>query len=1150
MHFTRLRLVGFKSFVDPTNFLIEPGLTGIVGPNGCGKSNLLEALRWIMGEASPTKVRGDAMDDVIFSGTQLRPARNMAEVTLALANPDRDAPAAWNDLDEIQIGRRIERGSGSAFLINGQDSRARDVRNFFADIASGTASSALVNQGQIADLIRHKPANRRHVLEEAAGITGLQSRRHEAELRLQGADRNLEQLLTVIENLESQHASLKRQERQAQRYRNLGRRIRDAEERWRLRLWQDAATILAAAHDDLGSIEDEVNEATRLVAEATRLQAEAEETVPPARHALAEADRALHEIEVARSVLEAEQRRIEDQLRETRARLRQLEADLERERGRERDAHQSLDALTGELEGLRIENDSDGPVIVQAEEAAEAARKRVTELEAGVIEMTREAASLAAGRRALVMRITDCESRILTLNEDAERNARERATVAPADEATANLEYLRQAEASAIEALRHAREELAACEEAHEEARRREEEARLVVRQANGRVERLETEQEALAAQAWGHDSGDEAPVLDRLKVAEGYERALGAALGDDLDAPLGEKGEAGWKLIPPFGDAPSLPTGVETLSRHVTGPPELERRLLRTGVVDDDRGHELAPLLGPGERLVSRSGHLWRWDGYFVRGSRSGAATRLAQRARLEATRHELGDASSELEQARQAHAAAEGAEAQVLRNEDLARRTAARMGDQLAQTRNERAGAEMALQALEERRSHLALAAERLASDRTSLEESLAEARRELADLPEAQDDAALDELRRELEVHRGELLRCQRECDRLNHERRHRTLRLDTIGHERQTWEQRIGEARAQIGSLEERMASDGAALEGLESKPDRIVRQLRELAGRFEDSSGNRRTTSDRLAEAENLLGERNKSLRQHEGLLSEKREERARREGVLSQAQQRSADIARQIRERLETSPEELGSVVADADSLAGADELETRYERVVRERDNMGPVNLRADIELAEIEEKIGAMVTEQEDLEKAIQRLRKGISELNREGRQRLLAAFNEIDGHFQNLHRRLFGGHARLSLVDSDDPLEAGLEIEANPSGKKLQTLSLLSGGEQAMAALALIFALFLTNPSPVCVLDEVDAPLDDANVARFCDLLDEFAVSDTTRFLIITHHRITMARMHRLFGVTMSEPGISQLVSVDLDAAERLKEAAIET
>lgn len=1149
MHFSRLRLVGFKSFVDPTDFLIEPGLTGVVGPNGCGKSNLLEALRWIMGEASPTKVRGGAMDDVIFQGTEVRPARNVAEVTISLGNPDRTAPAAWNSHDEIQISRRIERGSGSSYLINGQDTRARDVRNFFADIASGTASTALVNQGQIADLIRRKPAARRHVIEEAAGIAGLQSRRHEAELRLQGAARNLEQLVSVVENLESQHASLKRQERQAQRYRNLAKRIRDAEMRWRLRLWQDAARSLATAGNDLRATEDDVNDATRLVAEATRLQSEAEETVPPLRQALSQADRELHEVEVARDVLETEARRVEEQLRETKTRLLHLEDDRLRERKLEQDARRSLDALVGEREGLRIENDSDGPRLAEAQEAADAARKTVNDIEARVIEWTRQIAALAAERHALVMTVTDCEARIITLDEDTARNTRERETLVPADKATENLERLRQAETSASRALQQARDHLATCEATHEAERNREEEARLALRQASSRVERLQTEHEVLTARAWSHDPGDQRSALDSLEVAAGYEGALGAALGDDLDAPLGEGEDTGWKLFPPRGGTPSLPGDIEPLSRHVTGPPELDRRLSRTGVVDDDRGTDLAPLLGPGERLVSRSGNLWRWDGYYTRGSRSGAATRLEQRARCEVIRQELDHARSEADIAREVHVAAEGAEAEALRNEDEARREAGRRGDRLAEARNARTAAEMTVEALDERRSHLALIAERLADDRATLEESLASARLNLSGMAEAKDDTALEDLRRDLATRRGEHLEYQRTCDRLHQARHHRDHRIETVVKEQKTWEQRISEAGARIGSLEERIASHGAALEELTSKPERIAAKIRELSGRLEDARTHRRSASDRLAAAENLLGEHNRSLRQREKELYDRREERARREGVLTQAQQRADDSARQIRERLASTPDELAGQVADADQLANADELEIRYERVVRERDNMGPVNLRADIELAELEEKIGAMVAEQEDLEKAIQRLRRGIGELNREGRQRLLAAFDEIDGHFQSLHRRLFGGHARLTLVDSDDPLEAGLEIEANPSGKNLQSLSLLSGGEQAMAALTLIFALFLTNPSPVCVLDEVDAPLDDSNVARFCDLLDEFAASGTTRFLIITHHRITMARMHRLFGVTMGEPGVSQLVSVDLDAAERLKDAELE-
>ena len=322
---------------------------------------------------------------------------------------------------------------------------------------------------------------------------------------------------------------------------------------------------------------------------------------------------------------------------------------------------------------------------------------------------------------------------------------------------------------------------------------------------------------------------------------------------------------------------------------------------------------------------------------------------------------------------------------------------------------------------------------------------------------------------------------------------------------------------------------------------------IAEQRKGLADRLEAAEARRRAAADARQAAENLAQQKDRALRQAEAALSDLREERARRQGGVDQSRQSSEEVSRAIRERLETTPEGLAESVPEPDSLPDAVELEDRYGKVVRERENMGPVNLRAEIEATEVEEQLSVMLSEREDLETAIARLRRGIQELNREGRERLVTAFQEIDGHFQSLYKRIFGGSARLLLVDSDDPLEAGLEIQASPSGKKMQTLSLLSGGEQALTAMALIFALFLTNPAPVCVLDEVDAPLDDANVDRFCDLLDEFANAGNTRFLIITHHRLTMARMDRLFGVTMSEPGVSQLVSVDLAAAEALRVTA---
>ena len=1140
MHLSRLRLVGFKSFVDPADLLIEPGLTGVVGPNGCGKSNLFEALRWIMGEASPRSVRSGGMEDVIFAGTSLRASRNLAEVTLSLANPDRDAPARWNDTDIIEVTRRIERGSGSAYTINGEDVRARDVRHFFADIASGTASSALVNQGQIADLINRKPASRRHLLEEAAGIAGLQARRHETELRLQGAERNLDQLLVVIEGMESRHADLRRQERMAQRYRSLAKRIRDAEMRWRLRLWQDASAALVVARDAFAGIEIEVSELAGVLAAATTAREETAAAVPPARSALGEADRTLHELDVARGVLETEGGRIDDALNEARGTLVQLARDLEREQALAAEGDGALAELDAEKGDL--DNRNDGPRIAAADEALRRALDDASQVETQAIEATRAAAALAADRRALEKEIADCESRLGRRGDTVEDDD----GGAALDTGRAGLARRQRDEDEAHEASEQARLALARHEKAHVSARRAEEETRLALRAADHRLQRLETAAEALEAEAWSHDAADRVPLLDSVEVTAGYENALGAALGDDLDAPSGDGHERGWHLFPASSGAPSLPAGAEPLSRHVKGPPELTRRLERIAVVDAASGADLAAALGPGERLVSRDGHMWRWDGYYVTASRSGAATRLAQRARLETLRRDLGEATGDRQRASAAHTAALEAEATARHAEEEARRTATRLGDRLSTCVNETAAAARALAGLEERQERRAAETRRMEAEWVSLEETLARARSELAALPRVSDETELNGLRRRLELLRQGSLERQRDCDRLHQARDQRLARIKTIGAERASWQARTAEAHERIAGMQERIASRRKALAELESAPERIARQRRDLARRIDAARERRKADGDRLAAAETALNEHESTLRRHEQALYARREERARREGALAQAEKRAEDVAEEIRRHLSLAPETLAREVPDAEALAEAAELEQRYARAVRERDNIGPVNLTAATEMSELAGKISALERERKDLEKAIARLRRGIGELNREGRERLLAAFHDIDRHFQNLHRRLTGGEARLSLVDSDDPLEAGLEVDANPSGKKLQALSLLSGGEQAMAALALIFALFLTNPSPVCVLDEVDAPLDDANVGRFCDLLDEFAATDNTRFLVITHHRVTMARMHRLFGVTMSEPGISQLVSVDLDAAERLRDS----
>ncbi|MEQ9200266.1 MAG: chromosome partitioning protein ParA, partial [Rhodospirillales bacterium] len=539
-------------------------------------------------------------------------------------------------------------------------------------------------------------------------------------------------------------------------------------------------------------------------------------------------------------------------------------------------------------------------------------------------------------------------------------------------------------------------------------------------------------------------------------------------------------------------------------------------------------------------------------WDGYRVRADApTAAAIRLQQRNRLKELRGQIEQSASRqaaaLEAAEQAKQAATGALAdeqaarQHLRNGEqdleIARATAARLREKAAATTTR-------LDALRE-------TATTLQAERNEISAALETAREAQAKMS---DGAALVEqanrIRSDLAEARNMLLAAQSHLDGLMREAAERRRRLESIAAERKSWSDRAGGATSRLKELAERLDEAKQKLELISSQPGEINDKRRALSGQLEMAEVNRREVADRLAVAETGLGEADKQLRQLEAALSEARELRGRAEASVEHGDNELRDLARQIRERLETGPQTLPRIAElDPDKpLPTSDEAERRFERLQRERDNMGPVNLRAEQEATELTEQMETMLSEREDLTRAIAKLRQGISALNKEGRERLLASFETVDRNFQELFTRLFGGgRAHLSLTESEDPHDAGLEIMASPPGKKMQHLSLFSGGEQALTAVALVFAVFLTNPSPICVLDEVDAPLDDTNVDRFCSLLQDIVKETGTRFLIITHHRMTMARMDRLFGVTMAERGVSQLVSVDLARAERLRDAS---
>ena len=1364
MQVTKLRLSGFKSFGQPTELLVEPGLTGIVGPNGCGKSNLVDALRWVMGETSARGLRGDEMDHVIFAGTAARPPFDLAEVELHLRGGAPSLPELGEG-DEIQLSRRIGRGTGSIFRVNGREVRARDVQLLCADAASGARSAAIVGQGRIGSLVDAKPPDRRRLLEEAAGISGLQARRHEAELKLQAAETNLLRVQDLLATLAEQHRQLRKQARQASRYRELSAAHREVEAallacRWRLacrqlaaaeQLLRDgrseielrserlraarAAREQAAAEVDrlrqhdaplaaelarLGERRRAVgDEAARLEADQTRLR----ETDEQLEHDLRDGQSALDDARAAYSRLEVERSGLanvkaaaqlrceqatvaeaasaqtletaEGQLRQALARQAELEARITHLKERvarsaqtrhelaaaQQKTEQALASLavsgaaeadparaTVELEVRAAE------VALQATETAldDAGRRREATRDAleratalrgecfdhlrTVEEAARQASQrrevLEARREEMEQRRARLGGRLRELGEALEDRGRRRGQLELTGRATA-FEQAERALGAAELILLATRARVRDTDTGLAEAQQAEQNARSQLRQ-------LEAESKALAELAGPEPDGK--PVIDLVDLVDGAADALAAALGDDLLGSLDAVAPTHWREGPAAAaEADNLPPGCRPLAGLVKAPAALSRRLGQVGVVDAEAADRLQWQLRQGQRLVSPDGGLWRWDGFVRRpGSGCTAAARLQQRARLLELRRAGAAAQDCLADAERGLAAAQLA-ARTVREAlsvaesacEAARRDLETSRSALLEARADDAALAAEIGALAQERA--AIEAEQHELDRgvagllsqlddlasATPEENLAalhaavreaEEQREQAARRDREAKTAHDEAQNALVEARERLARCravldrQRELERehaaklreqeleraqlearlarladqrvelghdeevaqsasqaaeselkaararlaaaeeavaaarqahaaatMEHARARDALtaavaRGSTLASELELWTERARSGEARLAELTTRRRDLAREMTSLRDAPMVLERQRAELEAQLAAIARERDQVGGALASAEVALAEAEALLERAETERVEARESGARLEAQLEHARAEHAQAQAGLRARLGQASNAFGEVEELPTSPERLAELEAELARLALARERLGPVNLRAIEEAAELSLRIQNLEAEQAELSGAIERLRRAISTLNREGRERLRAAFAKVEEHFEALFVRLFGGgRARLSLTDMEDPLAAGLELAASPPGKKLQSISLLSGGEKALTALALLFAVFLTRPSPLCVLDEVDAPLDDANVERLITLLEELSRATETRFIIVTHHPLTMARMHRLYGVTMAERGLSQLVSVDLDTAVELRAIA---
>ena len=870
--FKKLKVKGFKSFVEPTEIIIENGLTGIVGPNGCGKSNLVEAFRFVMGELSPKQMRGSELDDVIFNGTTDRPAWDIAEVTIDLDNSARNAPSLFNQSDEIEVTRRIWRGEGSEYRVNGKEVRLKDVQLLFADASTGARSTSMVSQGRVGAIIAAKPEQRRSLLEEAAGITGLHSRRHEAELRLNSTENNLERVKDVLKTQDEQLEVLKKQSKQAERYKNIQKDITRARATVFYQKWQVEKNKLDETNQRYDSHNTLVANQTQTVVSINVEYEKVQQSLPNMR---------------------LEEGKIASELQRNTINLDNQEKEIDR-------ANTAVEEIQIRIEQIKNDN-----------------------------------------------------SREQFLFDDAQENLS-----------------------------------------------RVKDEKSLLEKQQGDLF--LEEESENTSSSI----SKNNNPIIDYLDFEDGYEKALAAVFSDELMASINEEQSSYWRTLDTI-NVPSFPENIKTFSNLIKAPDNIKKRLGFIGLINDKENIlELQKNLSDGQILVSDLGEIWRWDGYISKGKQSSSTK-------------------------------------------------------------------------------------------------------------------AVLEQLK---------------------------NRRLKQLSAEEQKWKEIMNTAQKRIDELKERESSLLVELKTMESMPDNISSEKSRLQDLIIKNKESYDAIATRLRTTEQEANEVNKKLKLEEVKLNELREEKIRIEGVLETIKETIHQLTDQVRERLSIGMNQLYDIakINPNKTLSSVEDLEKKLERLIGEQERLGGVNLLAEKEATELEEKVNSIKKDQSDLLAAISKLREAIDTLNTEGRQRLLASYGVVNENFQKLFVQLFGGgKAYLKFTDESDPLQAGLEIFASPPGKKLQNLNLMSGGEQALTALSLLFAVFMSNPAPICVLDEVDAPLDDTNVDRFCSLVEEIAQTSMTKFLVITHHRMTMSRVNRLFGVTMPEKGVSQLVSVDLEKAVQIKE-----
>ena len=1143
MKFQSVRISGFKSFLEPIEIEINKGLTGIVGPNGCGKSNIVEAIKWIMGENSARQMRGDGMDDVIFAGTDERPSRNFAEVTIKLNNSEKKAPAAFNHLSEIEISRKIEREKGSIYRINGKQVRSRDVQLIFADSGTGARSSGIVSQGRIAQIIDASPENRRGILEEAANIKGLHSRRHEAELKLNAASNNLDRLLDIEKTYKEQLVELEKQGRKAARYRSIGDRLRKAEATLFSTLLFNAKTEYNILKNELHTVTENVSKAQIEVSKNTTSKLDILSKIPILRNIEAEKAAILQSLNITKIKLEEEQTSAKIALNNIIGQITQLEKDTSRENQIEEDAEKSLSSLILEEENLRIDTKNFSSKISEATQAVKSLKIKSDEADKKLSSITSEIYTINSDK-------SDLERRIINLNEKIENTQNQISKF--------NLEnYSKTLEANEIKILDLQKlvsendllidtfkKKLTQLETLELTLTKEKNIAANILNQTNAEINTLSS--------LLGDDSLNRNTLEKNINTTDHLEDAIGSVLGETLLAPIYSNNEiientTYWRDGFDIKLTSPLPKEAMPLISKIKSSSILETALQGVGIVENEElAFKLQKKLTYGQALTTAEGGLWRWDGFVQpKGVKNSYSERLQQIARFKVLQ-------SQLPSQKESVFLIDKKLIEYSENIKKYRTDIIKLQSTLSELNSDSNRLELENSKMEIQLTSSALLIKELKNTEVTSKVELIELKKQISHIVNLPSLLA-DELsiRNNAEQFRNNLTEAMAAEQQIKNHESFQLRNIAQIKHQKESWITRKQEAKSRLSSLHERLEFSKNEMDRLSNLPNDFDKKEEQIRIEIEAAIINRNLAADKLVIMETSQNDAEKLEKESEKNVSMLRENMIKVQALLDLAHTKILNIEERIFEKLRIKSDQLSDLTGIKENNeidSNIEALEKTVERLLNERESLGAVNLRAEEEMNEMNDKIEIMFKERIDLEEAIEKLRNGIFELNKEGRERLKKSFTVVNENFKNLFQKLFGGgNAELKLVGHDDPLQAGLEVLASPPGKKMQLLSLLSGGEQALTAISLIFSVFLCNPSPICILDEVDAPLDDTNVGRFCDLLNKIAEETNTYFMVITHHRLTMAKMDRLFGVTMEQKGISKLVSVDLEQASRIRDIA---